>query len=92
MIGTLDLHSKDIHHLAQKLYDGNIKIISDTGVQSQLGAFAFKIIIKSYLEHAIHSLGQVEVDPVTLASFCAELCGILGAIIFLDMITVWYQI
>lgn len=42
--------------------------------------------ILRYPDRAIRSSGPVDADPMTLSSFRAELSGILGAVILLDLI------
>ena len=92
MIGNIDLHDNNIQLIAENLGNGSTKIISDAGVWFRLGAFAYIIINEDIQDAKIQSAGPINANPITLSSFRAELGGILGAKILLDLMIEWHSI
>ena len=90
MIGTTDLTDENIALIAHHIHYGTIEIVSDAGVRNRYGAHAFLIVDTRYPDRPVKSAGPVDADPVTLSSFRAELSGILGALILIDLILEWF--
>lgn len=91
IIGTIDLTDENIALIAHHLRHGYIEIVSDAGVRHRMGAHAFLIVDTRYPDRPIKSAGPVDADPLTLSSFRAELSGLLGALILLDLIAEWFD-